>query len=192
MATLSTLPAAVKLIIGIAVAGLLFMVGEWELGRIIRKQMATTAKRDSLTANVKKTDSVFVVDTMKLQSVRTRYVASRDTLTFRITDTVRVREVLNLADSTVRACTDAVSSCAATIKARDSLIAELRKPLPVRRLTFPGEILYDPFRAEAAVRASAELRLFWGLSAKAEAEIRQRPTAPFTTGALRVGLRKTF
>lgn len=180
-----------KILIGAIAVVLLVMLGQWELARIIRKEMAANTRRDSLATVVRQTDSVFVVDTMKLQSVRTRYVTARDTLTFRITDTVKVREVLNLADSTIKACTDAVSSCAVTLRARDSLIAELRMPLPVRRLTFPAEALYDPIRAEAAVRAGAELRLFWGFSAKAEAEARQGPTSG-TSGALRVGLRKTF
>jgi hypothetical protein len=66
-------------------------------------------------------DTIYVVrrDTVFARAIR--YELLRDTL--RITDTVQVRNFVRFADSTVHACTEALSSCDSVRAAKDSLIA---------------------------------------------------------------------
>jgi hypothetical protein len=154
----------------------------------VRDEERVAAKRDS----VRVTDSVYVVDTLELRSLRTRY----DTLvrTRRITDTVWVRQVLAVADSTIRQCQQTVNSCADALRARDTLIAELEKPPKVRRLLYSTSLVYDPFGKALVLRGGPELRLFLGLHLVGEGEVRQSATAGETgiRGALRVGVRRVF
>jgi hypothetical protein len=178
----------------------LLWAGKCQIERAARNAVEREQRVDSLTRQVKRTDSVFVVDTINLRELRTRYDTERRTIydTLRrqlvLTDTVRVRRTLELADSTIRSCTDAVNSCAATIKARDELIEELRKPPTVRRLAYSTTLAYDPLTKTLAFRGGPELRLFGGFHLVGEGELRQSATAGETgiRGALRVGVRKTF
>lgn len=72
-----------------------------------------------------KRDTLYVVRRDTVYARVVRYELLRDTL--RISDTVQVREFVRLADSTVHACTAALSSCDSVRMAKDSLIASQNK-----------------------------------------------------------------
>jgi len=185
--------ALYKFLAGAVGLVLLGWVGYCGIQRAARNAVLDAIKVDSLKKDVKRTDSVFVADTIRLRTIVPRYETARRTLV--ITDTQRVRTVLNLADSTIRACTETVSSCATALKARDSLIKELQKPPYVPRLQYSATLAYDPMTGSAVLRGGPEFRLFWGIHAIAEVEASQPASISQTQGikgALRVGVRKVF
>jgi hypothetical protein len=79
----------------------------------------------SLTAEASRRDTVFRRDTVRLTRWRTAYDTAR------VTDTVVVDSVVyiprEIADSTIRACTLAVGSCAAARQADAAVIDGLRQ-----------------------------------------------------------------
>lgn len=180
--------SAVKLVVALVAVVLLGWAVKCGYDRSIRQQDEQSERRDSLTTNVKKTNTVFVTDTIKLR----QQIAISDTIRHNLvlTDTVHVRRVLTQDSITIQACVEAESSCAATIQARDALIAELRKPIVTPRLSFYGEALYGLDRSLTA-KIGPEYRLVWGFSLRAEAEVETSASGAYK-GALRVGIRKTF
>lgn len=67
-------------------------------------------------------DTLYVRDTVALTKWRTRYNEVRDTVT--LTDTVNVRNVLFIADSTIISCSNALETCEHRVALRDSLLKE--------------------------------------------------------------------
>lgn len=143
-------------------------LGKW---REVAKRLQADSAR--IAASMRRTDSVFSRDTVRLRSTLIRYQTRRDTILAHLTDTVRVREFVTLADSTIGACRAAVSSCEARVSARDSLIVVLgrqrsadqklfraRLALADPRLAPYAEALVDPLDTQTLVgRAGLELRL---------------------------------
>lgn len=84
---------------------------------------AQAAELDSLRHRAARVDSVFVHDTVRLTQWRTRFDTLQDTVLQHLTDTVKVREFVRVADSTIAACSAVVLTCEARVAARDSLIA---------------------------------------------------------------------
>jgi hypothetical protein len=179
----------VKLSIGLVALVFVGWMAKCGYDRSNRQQQQQATKRDSLTRIVAVTDSVYRTDTLRLH----RQIQISDTIrrNLVLTDTVRVRRVLTQDSITIGACIEAQSSCAKTIRARDALIADLRKPIPTPRLSAFAEGMYDPINRSLTARAGPEYRLWLGFSFRAEGELSQGITSGLR-GALRVGLRKTF
>jgi hypothetical protein len=98
-----------------------------------RDRQAGAAARTELvrlTHERRVTDTLYRRDTVRLTVTRTIYNSSRDTLLLHLTDTVKVREFVAAADSTIRACTLVVETCEQRVAVRDSIIATLKKLQP--------------------------------------------------------------
>ena len=188
--------------LGWAFGGILLVgVGIWADHRSMRNMIREEIKIAQLDSGRKRLDSARVahdsgyrVDTVRLRSAGTAYAPLREAARKTPTDTVAVRKALNAADTAIKACLVVVASCEqrvkdrdAIIRNRDSLVAELRKPPKVPRLSFDAMELYDPFRRESQLRAGAEFRAFWDLRGRVELE--HSDTHGFST---RVGIRKVF
>lgn len=143
-------------------------IGRWqEIAKRLQADSAATA------ASIRRTDSVFSRDTLRLRITETRYVRARDTILAHLTDTVRVREFVTAADSTVAACRAVVATCEQRVAARDSLIAVLgrqrqsdrslfraRLALADPRLSPYAEALVDPLDTQTLVgRAGLEMKV---------------------------------
>jgi len=78
----------------------------------------------ALQRRMRAVDTVYVRDTVRFTKLRTRY----DTLLVdrRITDTMWVRRLIQVGDSTIDACSDALGSCGAQVAVRDSMLFNLR------------------------------------------------------------------
>ena len=111
-------------------------------------------------------------DTVKLNNVLNRYVTRRDTILSRLTDTVRVREFVATADSTIAACRSVVTTCEQRVADRDSLLRIVGRQRIADRERFTAELkranprvvpyvegLYDPFNSTVTARAGLEMRL---------------------------------
>lgn len=143
-------------------------LGKW---RDIAKRLQSDSAKAA--ASVRRTDSVFSRDTVRLRVTETRYKTLRDTIVSRLTDTLRVREFVTLADSTIGACRAAVSSCERRVAVRDSLIRTLGRQrqadakvfhaklaLADPRIAPYAEALVDPFDTQTIVgRAGLDLRV---------------------------------
>lgn len=187
------MPSKVLRFVGGGVAlVLLLWAAKCQIERTVKNAIKSDSTVTALKDSVRRTDSVFVADTFTLRVARTRYDTLRRQLV--ITDTVRVKEILTAADATIKACTDAVSSCANALRARDSLIKELQRQPYVPRITYPVAMLYELPSQSVALRGGPELRLFWGLSAIAEGEVKMSavPSESGFRGAIRVGVQKRF
>jgi hypothetical protein len=82
---------------------------------------ALTERNAYLEDRVDIVDTVYDVDTVRFTRWRTKYDTLADSV--RITDTVWVKEMIAVADSTVAACTDALRTCEVRVAYRDSIIA---------------------------------------------------------------------
>jgi hypothetical protein len=82
------------------------------------------------------------------------------------------------------ACDSVIAADSAAIAVRDSLIVELRRPMPQPRLKPFVEALYDPINGNA-VRAGAQVRLFKGVSLLGVGEYSKHPS-------IRAGVRVEF
>lgn len=180
-----TLGSGAKLLGAGLTVVLLVWGGECAHDRFKAADAQRTAVVKAQTADVIRTDGVFVTDTLKLA----RAIAITDTIrrNLVLTDTVRVRHVLTQDSLTIRACVETVSSCAATIRARDALIATLRKPVHTPRLTYDVSGMYDPFKKESLLRGGAEFRAFDDFRGRLEGEY-----SGVKGFALRAGFRKAF
>ena len=194
----------------VAVVALLLM-GQCErrssAGDVARaEERVRVAYADSLAKAraVVRADSVFVRDTVRLTKVATKYTMLRDSVLVRLTDTVLVRQTIIAADTAIRACREAVNSCAAAKAARDSLIvtlgqqraadanlfrARLRRANP--RVTPYLEALVDPNGFTSGVgRAGLEIRVLGPVRLAGALEATRIPNHTDTRAL--VGLRVTF
>jgi hypothetical protein len=128
----------------LAIAGLLaFGVTEWELhnaakvreGIAIERARVADSTLRVLKPQLARTDTILVRDTVRLSTLVPRLQVIHDTLLQHLTDTVLVKQFIEKADSTVKACTDLMSSCAvfrqqatATIQALESKVAAIQPP----------------------------------------------------------------
>ena len=78
-----------------------------------------------LRPQLARTDTILVRDTVRLTKLLPALQVIHDTLLQHLTDTVKVREYIEKADSTVRACTDLMSSCAVFRSQATATIAAL-------------------------------------------------------------------
>lgn len=146
-----------------------------------RERRGTPEQRQARQATVYaehyvyRTDSLFRRDTVVLSRALTRYREVTDTV--RLTDTVWVKAALAAADTTIRACTAAVSSCSMALAARDSLAARIRDELkiarrPAPRLAGRAVALYEPLTATPAASIEGTARVLGRLSLIARADQR--------------------
>lgn len=202
-------PAWVPVVLAAMIVGLVWLAmnadkraerkyGAWEA-------IAKRLQRDSAAkaGEIRRADSVFVVDTIRFTATRTRYERVRDTVRAHTTDTVLVDRLIAAADTAIRACTDALRSCTARVAARDSLIdvlrqqretdqrlasARLRTANP--RLTPYLEVGADPLHSYSlTARGGAEMRLLGPIRLTGALDY---STAPQTTTRALVGVRVTF
>ncbi len=84
---------------------------------------------DSTLVEVRKqsarVDTVYRRDTVKLTRTIARTDSLRDTLLVHLTDTLKVREFIAAADSTIHACTEVANTCATRLALKDQEIAAL-------------------------------------------------------------------
>lgn len=90
----------------------------------------------------------------------------------------------DVVQEVVAACDSVIVADSAAIAVRDSLIVELRRPVPQPRLKPFVEALYDPVSG-AAFRGGAQVRLIRGLSFVAVGEYSAHPS-------IRAGVRIEF
>src|SRR5204863_7945719 len=113
-------------------------------------------------------DSGYHVDTIRLRSASNAYQPLRAAARKTLSDTIAVRKALDAADTAIKACAVVITSCEQRVKDRDAIIAnrdslvtELRKPIPIPRLSYDAAGMYDPFRRESILRSGAEFRAFF-------------------------------
>jgi hypothetical protein len=156
-------------------------IGVWkEKVRVADSAMATW------TDTVRITDSVYVVDSTAFRSYATRYYRLRDSLASFNKDSGYVRDgghplisvpdsgaivpvggtpLLALCDSTVRIAEIALSSCAARVKAGDSLLAATRARLTLEQKK-PGPRRFPAITAGAFVTPQGEIRVGIGVGVR--------------------------
>lgn len=141
-----------------------------------RDAVIAMLRRDSIAkaAAIRRVDSVFQRDTVRLSRTLTRFRTRVDSLLRTDTLTVRESVIVATADTTIRACQRAVTSCTERVAARDSMIvllgfqrqtdaarhrAELARANPRLLPYVEGHV--DPLHASTVTaRAGVELRLF--------------------------------
>lgn len=141
-----------EVIIGIAVLGLVAMCHQRDQALVAKgKALANTAiykaENAALARYADSLRTAFRVDTVRLTKWQTEYRTQRDTLV--LTDTVAVKEFVHVADSTVKACTAAVTTCSRALAAKDSL-HEATSELWAKRL-------------ESATREHTEVKVRWAV-----------------------------
>ena len=94
----------------IAAAGTLYTAGQ-RAERAAWQAKALTAKRDTVVREIRVVETRYRTDTLRLREWRTRWdTVARDVERWKH-DTVRVVQFVQVADSTIRACTTALTSC---------------------------------------------------------------------------------
>lgn len=94
----------------IAAAGTLYTAGQ-RAERAAWQAKALTAKRDTVMREIRVVETRYRTDTVRLVRWRTKWdTVARDVERWKH-DTVRVVEFVRVADSTIRACTAALTSC---------------------------------------------------------------------------------
>lgn len=94
----------------IAAAGTLYTAGQ-RAERAAWQAKALTAKRDTVVREIRVVETRYRTDTLRFVRWRTRWdTVARDVERWKH-DTLRVVEYVAVADSTIRACTAALTSC---------------------------------------------------------------------------------
>jgi hypothetical protein len=195
------IPASAKLfgwafvgVSGLAVAG-------WLNARLVRSTVRDELKIAGFDTSRKKLDSARVahdsgyrVDTILLRSASNAYQPLRAAARKTPSDTTAARKALDAADTAIKACVAVIASCEQRVKDRDAIIAnrdslvrELRKPIPIPRLSYDVAGMYDPFRRESVLRSGVEFRAFFDFRGRVEAEY-----SDVNGFGARVGIRKVF
>lgn len=144
--------------------------------RFTRDSLATVHVLDSLRVQTAKLDTVFVQDTIRFTQWRDRWRILRDTLNQHTIDTLTIERVIQVADSTITACSEALQTCTDRGRViglqRDSLVslnARLnRKPSRfgcVVGVTYTvGDVVdsrsFDDLKNRAGVSCGLRIRLF--------------------------------
>jgi hypothetical protein len=195
------IPASAKLF-GWAFVGVsgLAVVG-WLNARLVRSTVRDELKVAGFDTSRKKLDSAraahdsgYRVDTVLLRSASNAYQPLRTAARKTPSDTIAVRRALDAADTAIKACAVVITACEQRVKDRDAIIAnrdslvrELRKPVPIPRLSYDAAGMYDPFKRESVLRTGAEFRAFFDFRGRVEAEY-----SDVKGFAGRVGVRKVF
>lgn len=174
----------------VAVVSLAFWrerVHAMELGRAQAAVARLRADSARQAAAVRRIDSVYVRDTVRLNTSTTRYKALRDTIN--LTDTVEVIRTLAAADTAILACRATLETCEQRVAARDSLIRTLggqrqadqreaaaRLALADPRLAPWVEATIDPTDLQTVVGRA-------GLDFKVATRFRLTAAAQYTTNA---------
>ena len=127
----------VLLALGAAAA---LMAGAWELGRQDGRAEGLAVKRAAVVETLAVLDTVYLRDTLRLRMLVTRWDTLRQTVDRWKRDTLVVERVVQVADSTIRACTATVLTCeqrvALTTRRAELAEEELaihRRRIPTRR-----------------------------------------------------------
>ena len=183
-------PWVKPLIFGGLVA-LLVITGLWldrrratTLGRAEARIEQLARDNIRLAAAARRTDSVFVRDTLRLTRTVTRFRTVVDSLVRTDTLTVREQVIVATADSALHACADVVASCTARVAARDSVIRLLGDQRDAERAYYRAKLAaatprirteldaatnpFDPTTFSAA--ATVSLRLLGPISVTAGAQ----------------------
>lgn len=121
------------------------------LGRNEGRLEASVARNDTLALKVKERDTLYVRDTVRLRYARVKYDSVRVTDTLNVPVRDRPESVVvyiprAAADTAVAICLRTLSSCDASLRARDSLIYGLRAQVKLTEKAKPsriGRILHD-------------------------------------------------
>lgn len=122
-------------------------------GAAREREAALVERNAHLENDAGRIDTVYTVDTIRLVSRHTAYVASRDTL--RITDTVQVRHLIALADSTISACSVALLTCEQAKANLRAQIANLDSTITAIQQQRPG-FLRRTFGCTAGLAATTK------------------------------------
>jgi len=127
----------VLLALGAAAA---LVAGAWELGRRDGRAEGLAVKRAAVVETLAVLDTVYRRDTLRLRVLVTRWDTLRQTVDQWKRDTLVVERVVQVADSTIRACTATVLTCeqrvALTVRRAELAEEELaihRRRIPTRR-----------------------------------------------------------
>ena len=127
----------VLLALGAAAA---LVAGAWELGRRDGRAEGLAVKRAAVVETLAVLDTVYLRDTLRLRVLVTRWDTLRQTVDRWKHDTITVERVVQVADSTIRACTATVLTCeqrvALTTRRAELAEDELaihRRRIPTRR-----------------------------------------------------------
>jgi hypothetical protein len=126
--------AAIVLGLGICWADNRFAARHGSDSEKVKQGVEQTKAGEKQLAHV---DTIYRRDTVRLSREVKKWERIRDTLV--ITDTVRVREALNQADSTIKACFAVVQSCEQKDSAHKVIEAGLRKQNDALRALVPGK-----------------------------------------------------
>lgn len=196
------LVAAVALIF-IAILAWRDRAAQRRLGQRNAEIAALRADSIRKASEVRRADTVFTRDTIRLAQIETRWRTRTDSLLRVDTLTLREQIIIGTADSVINACRAVVTSCEARVAARDSLIttlgqqreAERRLAAARLRAASPRLLPYveaglDPLHQWSATgRAGLEVRAFGPFRLTAALVFTQSPT---TTTSAAVGVRMTF
>jgi hypothetical protein len=127
----------VLLALGAAAA---LVAGAWELGRRDGRAEGLAVERAAVVETLAVLDTVYLRDTLRLRVLVTRWDTLRQTVDRWKHDTITVERVVQVADSTIRACTATVLTCeqrvALTVRRAELAEEELaihRRRIPTRR-----------------------------------------------------------
>jgi hypothetical protein len=127
----------VLLALGAAAA---LVAGAWELGRRDGRAEGLAVERAAVVETLAVLDTVYLRDTLRLRVLVTRWDTLRQTVDRWKHDTLVVERVVQVADSTIRACTATVLTCeqrvALTTRRAELAEEELaihRRRIPTRR-----------------------------------------------------------
>jgi hypothetical protein len=127
----------VLLALGAAAA---LVAGAWELGRRDGRAEGLAVERAAVVETLAVLDTVYLRDTLRLRVLVTRWDTLRQTVDRWKRDTITVERVVQVADSTIRACTATVLTCeqrvALTVRRAELAEEELaihRRRIPTRR-----------------------------------------------------------
>jgi hypothetical protein len=127
----------VLLALGAAAA---LVAGAWELGRRDGRAEGLAVERAAVVETLAVLDTVYLRDTLRLRVLVTRWDTLRQTVDRWKRDTITVERVVQVADSTIRACTATVLTCeqrvALTVQRAELAEDELaihRRRIPTRR-----------------------------------------------------------
>ena len=116
------------------------VAGAWELGRRDGRAEGLAVERAAVVETLAVLDTVYLRDTLRLRVLVTRWDTLRQTVDRWKHDTITVERVVQVADSTIRACTATVLTCeqrvALTTRRAELAEEELaihRRRIPTRR-----------------------------------------------------------
>lgn len=120
-------------VVWVGIAVLTALVGvAFELGRREERRLQLAPQWAAVVETLRVVDTVYARDTLRFVRWRTRWDTVAQTVEHWKHDTVRVVEVVRVADSTVRACAQALATCQrrADLLLRRAVLAESLLAIP--------------------------------------------------------------